>query len=105
MRYAARTCAFRYSELRRRAQKRPVRCAVLRAGDFRPVGRSCVLAGRRAILRSRCGCPTARPDASGVIDRVDAANNPRTGKPLLRVVDYKTGSRAFNYGELRTGSY
>ena len=77
-------------------------CQSFQKGNFRPIG-----------LELRFGPDAELPPLSvplegggelllsGVIDRVDAAE--QDGKRLVRIVDYKTGSRKFTYTDIADG--
>lgn len=77
-------------------------CRFFAAGDFRPVGTELRFGQDDALPPLTLRLPDGEAELSGVIDRVDAAQT-EDGKRLLRVVDYKTGSRAFNYGDVADG--
>lgn len=76
-------------------------CTSFRAGDFTPYATE-VLFGPEGALGALTLDDAGNDRITGVIDRVDVATG-ADGKPLVRVVDYKTGNKKLDYTDIYDG--
>ena len=76
----------------------------LGAGSFRPAGVELAFGDGQDLpaipLRTKSGRTLL---LEGKVDRIDRAEDPGTGNVYLRVIDYKTGGKAFSFLKLREG--